>query len=37
VDVSSTDVRRLVRDGRDVSTLVPPGVLEIIEREGLYA
>lgn len=37
VDVSSTDVRRLVRDGRDVSTLVPPGVLEIIEREGLYS
>ena len=36
VDVSSTRIRQLVREGRDVSGLVPPGVLDIIEREGLY-
>jgi nicotinate-nucleotide adenylyltransferase len=36
VDVSSTGIRALVREGRDVSALVPPGVLAIMEREGLY-
>lgn len=36
VDVSSTLVRRAVADGRSARDLVPPGVLEIIEREGLY-
>ena len=36
IDVSSTDVRAAVRDGRDVSELVPDAVSEIIGREGLY-
>lgn len=37
VDVSSTLVRQQAAEGRDVTELVPPGVAEIIEREGLYA
>jgi nicotinate-nucleotide adenylyltransferase len=36
VDVSSTEVRGAVREGRGVSGMVPAGVMEIIEREGLY-
>lgn len=40
VDVSSTDVRAgigaSVETGGDVSEMVPPGVLAIIERDGLY-
>lgn len=36
VDVSSTEVRARVARGVDVSALVPPGVLAVIEREGLY-
>lgn len=36
VDVSSTEVRAGVENGDDVSTMVPPGVLAVIEREGLY-
>jgi len=36
VDISSTRVREILAAGGDVSDLVPPGVLEIIEREGLY-
>lgn len=36
VDVSSTRVRERVAAGEDVSALVPPGVLAVIEREGLY-
>lgn len=36
VDVSSTEVRRRVRSGRDIGGLVPPGVAEIVEREALY-
>jgi nicotinate-nucleotide adenylyltransferase len=36
VDVSSTEVRALVAAGGDVSALVPPGVLVVMEREGLY-
>jgi len=36
IDISSTDVRARVRDGRDVSDLVPPAVARIIEAEGLY-
>jgi nicotinic acid mononucleotide adenylyltransferase len=35
--VSSTDVREGLREGRDVSGLVPDGVDEIIERERLYS
>lgn len=37
VDVSSTDVRARVREGRDITGLVPPGVQEIIVRERLYS
>lgn len=36
VDVSATEVRRRVAAGEEVSGLVPPGVEEIIRREGLY-
>ncbi len=36
IDISSTCVREMLAAGEDVSDLVPPGVLEIIEREGLY-
>jgi nicotinate-nucleotide adenylyltransferase len=37
VDVSSTEVRRRVREGRDIGDLVPAGVRTIIERERLYS
>jgi len=36
VDVSSSEVRRRVREGRPYRHLVPGGVADIIEREGLY-
>ena len=36
VDVSSSGVRRRVRDGRPYRHLVPAGVADIIERESLY-
>lgn len=36
VDVSATEVRAAVAAGRDVSGMVPPGVLAVMEREGLY-
>lgn len=36
IDLSSTDIRKRVRAGEDVSQLVPWPVLEIIDREGLY-
>ncbi len=36
VDVSSSDVRARVREGRPYRQLVPEAVAEIIEREGLY-
>jgi len=36
VDVSSSDVRRRVREGRPYRHLVPAGVADIVEREGLY-
>jgi nicotinate-nucleotide adenylyltransferase len=37
VDVSSTAVREAVREGRDASAMLPPGVAAIIAREGLYS
>ena len=36
VDVSSSEIRRRVSSGEDVSPLLPPGVGEIVDREGLY-
>ena len=37
VDVSGTLIREAVRDGRDITDRVTPGVAAIIEREGLYS
>jgi len=37
VDVSSTEVRRRVREGRSITGLVPESVRTIIERERLYS
>jgi nicotinate-nucleotide adenylyltransferase len=36
VDVSSSDVRQRVREGRPYRHLVPSAVADIIERESLY-
>ena len=36
VDVSSSEIRRRVREGRPYGHLVPVAVADIIEREGLY-
>lgn len=36
IDVSSTRVRRLIREGRSPRYLLPDATLDIIEREGLY-
>ncbi len=36
IDVSSTRIREIVAAGGRIDDLVPPGVLAVIEREGLY-
>ncbi len=36
VDVSSTELRRAIAEGRDVSDRLPDGVLEYARRRGLY-
>lgn len=36
IEMSATDIRRRVREGRPISYMVPPRVAEYIEREGLY-
>ncbi len=36
VDVSSTEVRKAVAQGRDITGLVPEAVAAVIAREGLY-
>jgi nicotinate-nucleotide adenylyltransferase len=37
MDVSSTEVRKRLGEGRSVRWLVPEGALRIVEEEGLYA
>lgn len=36
VDISSTEIRNRIRCGQDISSLVPPEVLQYIKRQGLY-
>ncbi|HET8931442.1 MAG TPA: nicotinate-nucleotide adenylyltransferase [Acidimicrobiales bacterium] len=36
IDISSTDIRSRVAQGRRNDVLCPPGVIRIIERHGLY-
>ena len=36
LDISSTEIRRRVREGKDIRYLVPPGVAEYIESKQLY-
>ena len=36
LDISSSDLRDRFRSGRPVEALVPPPVIEIVRREGLY-
>ena len=36
LDVSSTNIRQKVKNGEDISNLVPKNVKEIIEQNGLY-
>jgi nicotinate-nucleotide adenylyltransferase len=36
LDISSTDIRRRVREGRPIRYLTPDPVVEYVEREGLY-
>ncbi len=36
IELSSTDVRRAVSEGRDISELVPPAVERFIRENGLY-
>lgn len=36
IDVSSTEVRNRMAEGRPIRYVVPDGVLRVIEREGLY-
>ncbi|MDH3684509.1 MAG: nicotinate-nucleotide adenylyltransferase, partial [Acidimicrobiia bacterium] len=36
LDISSTELRRLVAEGRSVRHLVPSGVVQRLERWGLY-
>ena len=36
IDLSSTQIRQRVKEGKDISTLVPPGVARFIAEHGLY-
>jgi nicotinate-nucleotide adenylyltransferase len=36
LDISSTDLRRRVREGRPLDYLCPPAVRDVIVAEGLY-
>ena len=37
LDISGTQIRKLLATGKDAAFLMPQGVLDIISREGLYA
>ena len=37
IPISSTQIRRAVREGQDISTMVPAGVARFIEENRLYA
>ena len=37
IDISSTDIRRRIREGLDVSSMVPGSVLQLIKKHGLYS
>ena len=36
IELSSTEIRDAVREGKDISALVPPRVAEFIRENGLY-
>lgn len=36
IEISSTQIRRAVREGKDISGMVPPAVAEFIAERGLY-
>jgi nicotinate-nucleotide adenylyltransferase len=36
LEVSSTDLRSRVVDGRPLEFLIPPGVIDVITQRGLY-
>jgi nicotinate-nucleotide adenylyltransferase len=37
LDISGTDIRRRVAEGRPIDFLVPPGAVRVIRERGLYA
>ena len=37
IDISSTDIRRRIREGRGIKRLVPKAVAELIKEKGYYA
>jgi nicotinate-nucleotide adenylyltransferase len=36
LDISSTEIRQRIREGRSIQKLVPPSVATFIKQEGLY-
>ena len=36
LDISSTEIRQRIREGRSIQKLVPPSVAAFIKKEGLY-
>ena len=37
IEISSTELRKMITEGRDVSEYIPIPVLEIIKQKGLYS